>query len=96
MRLALLLLCAAACGSSAKTKPAAPAAPPAPGGDPHRKLTAEDCGTFYDFMKQKNWLDSPDAQRDAVVASCLEMGATQAFHDCIFASQTREEAERCQ
>jgi hypothetical protein len=94
----LLVALASGCGSSARPPTAAAPAPPpaAPGGDPHRKLTGEDCGAFYDFLKQKSWLDNPDAQRDAVIASCLEMGATQALYDCIFASQTREEAERCQ
>lgn len=106
MRLLPLLIVVAfgalACGGGARSAPPTdPAAAPesgtaAAGDDPHRKLTADECGSFYDFMKGKGWLSQPDAQREAVVAGCMEMGATQAFHQCIFGSATREEADRCQ
>src|SRR5512134_3515874 len=100
MRFLVLAVCAAAaaCGGGKKPAPGSPAAatPLPPGDDPHRKLTADECGSFYDFMKQKGWLTEPGAQRDKVIAGCLEMGATAAFHECIFASTSREDADRCQ
>lgn len=90
-----LLGCGGGSRAASTTTEAAPIVA-APGGDPHRKLTADECGSFYDYMKSKGWLAEPDAQRDKVIASCLEMGATQAFHECIFGSTSREDADRCQ
>jgi hypothetical protein len=95
----LVVVCAGgglACGGSQPRQQAEVQAVAEQAKDPHRKLTADECGVVFDFMKEKGWFAQPDAQRDAVVAGCLEMGATQAFQQCILGSTTREDADRCQ
>jgi hypothetical protein len=97
-RAALLILAAvAACGGTSAAPRPAPTAAPVSDHNPHRRLTAEECGQLHDFMREKGWLAGADAPREAVVKGCVESPeATRAFYDCVLASETREESERCQ
>lgn len=99
MRILALLLVVdfvGACGGSAAVT-APPAAPAFDERDPHRHLTAEECGKVHDFMVEKGWMSAADAPREDVVRGCLDSPeATRAFYDCLLASATKEESDRCQ